>query len=395
MSIVLKDVIRKECNGRIFFTGWILASDIYDAVFVPVTKKTKLPKKAKKGFAEALEEKEGGYQRCASRSRQHTIGKYYKDQPTSIIPPVLLSDRGRWQWVGPEDGVGTLTITEKAAVVDGQHRLGGLRLQALMDDGDKSRRVPFVVVTGLEDTEEKHEFLTINNTQKGVPKAHTAFLESDKWWNAVGLELNESGPFEGRIQAAGGTREPWYLDLKLHSVANAIRQTFSPPKKPIGVDLWKFDNDQDRKDEIPDILNRYWELISEIFADEWSDLELLPYPEHLGGGGGENKTRDFSHKLLELTGFIVWTWFLRHIAVNVWNQTTKSLHEDELIKYLTWIREAQEPNPAYGKIDGEPEFRNVVDWRKKGKFAGRTGGAGARAMLDEMLRVVQERTGGD
>ena len=390
MAIDIENVLRTEANGRVYYNGWVKASDAYDAVYVPVTKTTKIPAKAKKSYVEALEERGGGYQRCATRSRQHSIAKYLISNPTSVLPPVLLSDRGKWKWVsGSSDRIGRLIIEEKAAVVDGQHRLGGVRLQATMEGGDPARLVPFVVVVGLSEVEEKTEFLTINNTQKGVSKAHTAFLESDKWWNAVALALNESGPFEGRIQAAGGVRETWHTDLKLHSVANAIHDTFRPPAKKSDVEVWGFADDDERKDNLPELVNRYWELISEVFADEWSDMDRLPLPDHLGGGGGSETTRNFEYKLLELTGFLAWMWFFQKIAIDIWNSSSQSLNEEALLRYLTWIREKEEPNPSYGKNENEPEFRKAVDWRKKGKFEGRTGGAGARAIVEEMVRVYQ------
>ena len=386
MPIIIKDVSSSSHSGRTFYTGWMSVADIFDAVFVPVTKKTKLPK-TQKAIIETLEEREGGYQRCATRARQYKIAKYYLETPLAIIPPVLLSDRGLWKWDASENGtIGTLKIDEKAAVVDGQHRLGGLRLYATMDGADKERRLPFIVVANLPIEEEKKEFLTINTTQKGVPKAHTAFLESDRWWNFVALSLNESGPFEGRIQAAGGVREPWHLDLKLHSVANAIHDCFEAAKDK--ADVWGFETDDERKDEMPALVIRYWELIAEVFADEFNDLERLPYPEHLGRGGGEGNTRQFEYKLLELTGFIAWMWFLEQFAVNIWNSNTKTLNETELLKYLTWIRETEEP---FYQTDGTKLFRKVVEWDKTGKFVGRTGGAGAKPILEEMVRIVQNR----
>jgi len=391
MPIMIENVFSGEYSGRTYYTGWMRAADVYDAIFVPVTKRTKLPKKVRKDYVEPLEEREGGYQRSASRHRMHEIAKYCIENPRAVIPPVLLSDRGKWKWGGSTLGaLGKVTITEKAAVVDGQHRLGGFRLQATREQGEKERKIMFVVVADLSVDEEKNMFLTINNTQKGVPRAHTAFLMSQDWWNAVAIQISESGPFEGRIQAAGGIREPWHSDLKLHSVANAIRDVFKEPAKG-KADVWKFVDDDERRDELPDIVNRYWELISETFADEWSDIEMLPLPEHLGVGGGEGKTRDFNYKLLELTGFIAWMWFLDEVAVHVWNPKAKTLNETELIRYLTWIREAEEPNPEQRIREGEPEYRKVVDWRKKGKFVGRTGGAGAKPILDAMVGVVQSK----
>jgi DNA sulfur modification protein DndB len=390
MAVLIDDVLKVDSGGRVSYSGWIRAAEIYESVFVPVTVSSKKPRAAK-SFVEALEERPGGYQRNASRGRQLEIARFMIKTPQSIIPPVLLSERNGWKWEGASKSspLGRIVVENKAAVVDGQHRLGGLRLQSVMPEGDPNLLVPFIAVVGLSEKREQEEFLTINNSQKGVSKAHAAFLEQDKWFNNVALSLNDDGVFAGRIQAAGGVREPWHLDWKLHSIANEIKRVFSSDRDG---DLWGFgDDDTLRAEELPQQIGRYWELIADVFPEEWSDLEKLPEQFESFEKGKHGTTKDFLNKLLELTGYLAMMTFLKKVAPAVWDRESRTLNEQRLLEYLTWISEAEEKNPKFG-MPGEDEMRKVVDWRKLGKFEGRTGAAGARPLVEAMVGVVSHES---
>ena len=82
---------------------------------------------------------------------------FYQKILTSIIPPVLLSDRGKWNFKGNSQ-IGELEINHKAAVVDGQHRLGGMRFFNELDNENDDLLIPFVCVANLEEDEEKCNF---------------------------------------------------------------------------------------------------------------------------------------------------------------------------------------------------------------------------------------------
>ena len=98
--------------------------------------------------------------------------KYLLDNPNSIIPPILLSSRNHWIYTkdGSSD-LGNIEIKGRAAIVDGQHRAGGFIL--LSDEKEIIVDVPFILLLDLTKEDEKNEFVTINNSQKGVPKPLT------------------------------------------------------------------------------------------------------------------------------------------------------------------------------------------------------------------------------
>ena len=88
-----------------------------------------------------------------------------EESPNRLIPPIILSGRGKWEFSG--DGLtGKLNITEPAAIIDGQHRAGGL--VALFEQTEEIREVDFVCFENLTLEEEIDEFVNINGTQKGV-----------------------------------------------------------------------------------------------------------------------------------------------------------------------------------------------------------------------------------
>ena len=41
-------------------------------------------------------------------------------------------------------------------------------------------------------------------------------------------------------------------------------------------DPWGFSSDDERKEHIPDLLIKYWEIVIDVFDDEYSDLDKIP-----------------------------------------------------------------------------------------------------------------------
>ena len=73
--------------------------------------------------------------------------------------------------------VGNLKLEGKAAIVDGQHRVGGIVAHYEQTQGAIS--FDFICFENLSLEDEKAEFKTINGKQVGVPKALQEFLGDD------------------------------------------------------------------------------------------------------------------------------------------------------------------------------------------------------------------------
>ena len=98
---IVRRVLRDPANGdeREYFVG-TLRSDLAKALtFVPVKEAS-----TKTYLTENLVK---GYQRPGSAARMRTFGKYVSDNPLSVVPPIVLSGRDDWAFVG-KDGYGSV-----------------------------------------------------------------------------------------------------------------------------------------------------------------------------------------------------------------------------------------------------------------------------------------------
>ena len=118
-------VIQKTQGNQNYIFGTIGSDKIKNITFVPVLESS---------HKTYLNEIEGGYQRPGSHSRMRAFARFLEENPNSIVPPVLLSGRGQWKFepVGQEQDSGKLIIRGQAAIVDGQHRLGGFRVSNMI-----------------------------------------------------------------------------------------------------------------------------------------------------------------------------------------------------------------------------------------------------------------------
>ena len=134
-------VIEKTQGEQKYLFGTIRSDKIKNVTFVPVIESS--PK------TYLNEITEDGYQRPGSLSRMRAFAKFLKDNPNSVVPPVLLSGRGAWKWQprGQGQDSGRLIIQDKAAVVDGQHRLGGFVF--LYEDSGDVREISFILLPNL------------------------------------------------------------------------------------------------------------------------------------------------------------------------------------------------------------------------------------------------------
>ena len=334
-------IIEKTQGSQKYLFGTITSDKIKNVTFVPVIE----PSSRQTPLNEIEED---GYQRPGSLSRMRAFAKFLKENPNSIVPPVLLSGRGNWKFQPGEHGQdsGQLTIQGQATVVDGQHRLGGFVL--LYDSENDVRDISFILLPNLTVEQERDEFVVVNNSQKGVPKPLTAYLE-DEDEAQVGWGLNEESdsPFKGRITRTTTQRTHLFA---LHSVAKQVKRLFS-----LGAVQ---DLEVSQKIEF---MSRFWTIIADQLEEEWSDIEKLDNLETRG-------KRDFQYKLLELTGLIAWAYTGAHIFSRSYSEETG----------MNWDNVRRLVEAASG-----------IDWRKKdGEYEGRTGEAGGKIMAVEMIRML-------
>ena len=335
-------VVEKNQGEQKYLFGTIKSDKIKNITFVPVIEPSR-----KTYLNEVVE---NGYQRPGLDSRMRAFSKFLNENPNSVVPPVLLSGRGNWKFQpsGHEQDSGRLIIYDKAAIVDGQHRLGGF--VHLYESKNDIRDIAFILLPDLNYKEEQNEFVIVNNSQKGVPKPLTAYLE-DKEEVQIGWGLNTepNSPFEGRITRTRMERTHLFA---LHSVAKQVKRLFS-------LDGFDLDPHLDIDEKI-EFMSHFWRIIAKQLKNEWSDIEKLDDPEAKG-------RRDFEYKLLELTGLIAWSYTGARIFERSYNEETG----------MNWKQ-----------VSHLVETTSKIDWHKDGEFAGRTGEAGGKIMAAEMIYML-------
>lgn len=353
METILQKVRRKRVKGKTFFYGSFDSDIAKDLTFVPVIEKSvKTP---------LNEDDEGGYQRPGSISRMRRFAAFLRDNPTSLVPPVILSARGRWIFEpgSADEDYGCVRATGRAAIIDGQHRLGGYVLH--QEEIGSSLSVDFVVIDNLTHHDEEHEFVIINNSQVGVPRSLTTFLaadnplldarvESDYVRIAWALDQDSSSPFFSRITRT--KLGPTSL-FALHSVAQYVEKMFAHGAL---VDL-----DIETKTSIT---IKYWNLIQDAHPEQFADIDKLGIPKE--------GRKSFEFKLLELTGFVAWSLIAPLILTEAFNYPEQEMDWAKVQEQITYLSDK-------------------IDWRKHGKYKNATGVVGGPQIKLDMERALQLR----
>ncbi len=355
-QLIIKNVLKKKNANRTYFFGSVDSDKVKNITFVPVIENS--PKTA------LVEDVTGGYQRPGSMPRMNKFKQFLKSHPDSLVPPVILSGRGKWKFIASKDNadIGDLKVEASAAILDGQHRLGGF--VALYDSEKEVRNIDFLLIDNLSRNEEIAEFVIVNNTQVGVPKSLNMFIgqgipeldgvgpnvDDDDVYVAWGLNVREDSPFVGRITRTKAGPEHLFA---LHSVAGQIGKMFS---HGAFVDV--------ERDDRLDIAIKYWQIIQEMHPREFDDTSKL-------GVRGQGR-KSFEYKLLELTGFIAWSLIGQQILSKAYNPETKSMDWDEVEASVQTLSEK-------------------IEWSKGGEYRNATGAVGGPIIKRDMERVLAAR----
>ena len=339
--LTVEGVVRKSYTdpetgeSREYFFGSVRSDLIKNLTFVPVKEPSK------KTYLQ--EREDDGYQRPGSAARMRLFSQYLVEHPLSVVPPVVLSARGAWQFSGKGD-FGPVTVYEAAAIVDGQHRVGGY--VHLFESTEALRLVDVLILADLSLEEETEEFLAINNTQRGVPKSLNVLLGgSDESVIAVQLDEDASSPFYDRITQVSKKKGDLF---SLAAMEKNIKRTFAHGAFD-GLDL----------DSKLDIMTKYWLQIADAFPDEWSDVDEPP----------------MEFKLLETTGLIAWSLAGSDILGPSFDPGTATMNWDKVRAYLDVLS-----SPG------------ALDWRKDGEFQGLTGEVGGAKIHKKIQQLLSAGT---
>jgi DGQHR domain-containing protein len=148
--------IKYTVSGRDFYLGALPAKD-----FVPNYE-----------IDAHSQEHPEGYQRYSKMIRSRRFGNFASKYGGFFHQTVLVNVRslGAVKFTPIQGEFGTLQIQDKLYVVDGQHRVGGIKALLEGDEAAKfsSFPVPVLVMVGSPRQEEAFHFYLVNHTQEGV-----------------------------------------------------------------------------------------------------------------------------------------------------------------------------------------------------------------------------------
>jgi DNA sulfur modification protein DndB len=318
----------------------VMPSDLAKTLtFVPVFEGSKNP---------VLQEVVGsgedeGYQRPGSRTRMTLFGDFLGKYPLSVTPGVVFSGRENWEFEpsDPDGDVGTLHCFGPAAIIDGQHRVGGY--VHLYESDETVRPLEFILVPGLSLAEETKLFLDINNNQKSVISGLTAILSgSDQSLIGRALLEDDNSPLQGLISIA--VKRPGHL-FTMNAMTKNISRTFSHGAF-----------EETSLDDKVDIMKDYWTRIADAFVDEWAD--------------SDKGARERVYKLCETTGLIAFSLAAQDILGPNYIPDSKIMNWPQVADDLRRLAE-------------DPRF----DLRKEGPFVGLTGEVGG-AKIHRRIQMV-------
>ncbi|GLX71424.1 DGQHR domain-containing protein [Paenibacillus glycanilyticus] len=140
-----------------------------------------------------------GYQRPVDSKRCNDFAKYLSQGDNALFTPILLNAESKWEFTPYDKGrstYGRLLCKDKASLMDGQHRLGGIKRYT--QDTHSEINVPFLAFHYLDEDEEINLFDTINTKAKGIGISLSKYLHrnsDDISWISTELITRGDSPF--------------------------------------------------------------------------------------------------------------------------------------------------------------------------------------------------------
>lgn len=245
-NIAIENVIQSKMRGRVAYQGFV-SSQI--AVSFSYSKLYNDPSGK-------------GYQRPINKKRCSDFADYLSKGEDSLYTPILLNAAGNWEF-SPYDkhrpNFGRLICKKKATLMDGQHRLGGIK--DYINETDSTLNVPFLAFHFLDEDEEIKLFDVINTKAKGIGTSLSRYLNrnnDDLSWVATNLILMPESPFFNKGTLTGQRNKEKNITLQ-----NLYNMTVLLTKNPLLTKL--------PKEKKLNLCLFYFNTIKELFPEEWSD----------------------------------------------------------------------------------------------------------------------------
>lgn len=315
------------------------------------------------------------------------IKAFVLERQNCVIPPVLLCARGAWDFVPAtaKASYGKLVARDLAAIIDGQHRLGGLWRAALDPEKGqavKSRLIPFMAIDNMSVEQERQEFVDINDNQKGVKKSLLVYLGRDENFSgqaAYALMEDEESVFKGRIHIERRNDDILVL---FGAISECVNLTFS---RTLGS-VKHFD--PTREDAIRELaiqhLLMYWKAVKTAFPAQWQDMEKLP-PVGQARSAAHQGARAFEWRLLEETGIRAFSRLGSDLFSLNWAAGIQTPSWDSVADLLEKLSKREKVKRVLTKIRLDPSIPTDIDPDLRS-----TGKAGVEAMYRHLHAELME-----
>lgn len=245
-QFVIENVLQFKMRGKVAYQGNILATIAVQATYV-----------------KPYDDPSGkGYQRPVDTKRSKDFALYLSQGDDSLFTPILLNPAGNWEFSAYDKlrpSYGRLICKEKASLMDGQHRLGGIR--QYIHETNSNINIPFLAFHCLDDDQEIRLFDTINTKAKGIGTSLSKYLRRDSddlSWIATELLVRTESPFYSIGSIIGKRTKGRHITLQ-----NLYRTLHLLTKDPSVSTL--------SKEEKLAIALTYYNSIKEKYSDEWDD----------------------------------------------------------------------------------------------------------------------------
>lgn len=247
-QIVIENVLQFKMRGKVAYQGNILATIALQATYV-----------------KPYDDPSGkGYQRPVDMKRSKDFANYLSQGDNALFTPILLNPAANWEFSAYDKlrpSYGRLICKEKASLMDGQHRLGGIR--QYIQETNSDINIPFLAFHCLDDDEEIRLFDTINTKAKGIGTSLSKYLRRDSddlSWIATELLMRNDSPFYSIGSIIGKRTKGRHITLQ-----NLYRTIHLLTKDPSVSVL--------SKEEKLAIGLTYFNSIKEQYSDEWNDYK--------------------------------------------------------------------------------------------------------------------------
>lgn len=247
-NIVLESVVQSKMRGRVTYQGSVSSQVALNF-----------------SYSKLFNDPSGkGYQRPINKKRCTDFADYLSQGEDSLYTPILLNAAGNWEFHAYDrqrPNYGRLICRKKATLMDGQHRLGGIK--EYIEDTDSTLNVPFLAFHFLDEDEEIKLFDVINTKAKGIGTSLSRYLNRDNddlSWVATNLILKPESPFFSKGTLIGKRTKEKHITLQnIYQIVNLLTKKSDLAKLP--------------KEKILNMTMFYFNLIKELLPDEWEDYK--------------------------------------------------------------------------------------------------------------------------